>query len=106
MDFNLWTAREALDGHAASQNQMGYLCLHGIGGIRKNPMMAMQWWLESAENGFPEAMFNLALWYAKGECLDPDEHTAMNWLRKAADAGFPPAIDFLVQMESVTESEE
>ena len=101
-----WFEVAAQHGHAASQNQMGYLCLHGIGGIKKNPMMAMQWWLESAENGFPEAMFNLALWYAKGECLDPDEQAAMEWLRKAADAGFPPAIDFLKQMESVTESEQ
>ena len=101
-----WFEVAAQHGHAASQNQMGYLYLHGIGGIKKNPIMAMQWWLESAENGFPEAMFNLALWYAKGECLEPDEQTAMNWLRKAADAGFPPAVDFLEQMESVTESEQ
>ena len=101
-----WFEVAAQHGHPASQNQMGYLYLHGIGGIKKNPMMAMQWWLESAENGFPEAMFNLALWYAKGECLDPDEREAMIWLHKAADAGFPPAVEFLKQMESVTENEE
>ncbi|MBR5160803.1 MAG: sel1 repeat family protein [Thermoguttaceae bacterium] len=100
-----WFEVAAQHGHAASQNQMGYLYLHGIG-VEKNPMIALHWWLESAENGFPEAMFNLALWYAKGECLQPDEQTAMDWLRKAADAGFPPAVDFLEQMESVTESEQ
>ena len=101
-----WFEVAAQHGHAASQNQMGYLYMSGVCGVEKNPMMAMQWWLESAENGFPEAMFNLALWYAKGECLEPDERAAMDWLRKAADAGFPPAVDFLEQMESVTESEE
>lgn len=101
-----WFEVAAEHGHAASQNQMGYLYMSGSCGVEKNPMMAMQWWLESAENGFPEAMFNLALWYAKGECLEPDEQAAMEWLRKAADASFPPAVDFLKQMESVTESEE
>lgn len=101
-----WFEVAAQHGHAASQNQMGYLYMNGVCGVEKNPMIAMQWWLESAENGFPEAMFNLALWYAKGECLDPDERTAMVWLHKSADAGFPPAIDFLKQMESATESEQ
>ena len=100
-----WFEVAAQHGHAASQNQMGYLYMSGIG-VNKNPMIAMHWWLESAENGFPEAMFNLALWYAKGECLEPDEKAAMDWLRKAADAGFPPAVEFLEQIESVTESEQ
>ena len=101
-----WFEVAAQHGHAASQNQMGYLYLHGACGVEKNPMIAMHWWLESAENGFPEAMFNLAIWYAKGECLEPDEQAAIEWLHKAVDAGFPPAIDFLERMNSVTESDQ
>ena len=44
-----------------------------------------------AEQGLPEAQYNLGIMYSKGQGLPQDYAEAVKWCRKAAEQGYAPA---------------
>jgi TPR repeat protein len=46
---------------------------------------------EKAEEGYPQAQYDLGVLYFKGECVTEDKTEAVKWLRKAAEQGYAGA---------------
>jgi TPR repeat protein len=57
----------------------------------KKPEKAAEWWHIAAEQGDPEAQYNLSLAYGKGHGLNQDAELALDWLIKAAEQGVASA---------------
>lgn len=57
----------------------------------KDYATAREKWLQAAELGNPQAMFNLGTLYANGEGVSGDAEQALNYFRRAADAGLAAA---------------
>ena len=53
---------------------------------------AFKWFLEAARNGVPEAMFNVAVMYRKGEGTARDAKSAADWYERAALKDYVPAM--------------
>lgn len=53
----------------------------------KKPEKAAKWWLLAAERGDPEAQFNLAVAYVKGNGVERDMNVAVTWFERAAGQG-------------------
>lgn len=53
----------------------------------KKPQKAAEWWQLAAEQGDPEAQFNLSLAYSNGLGVAKDAELAVSWLVKAAEQG-------------------
>ena len=52
---------------------------------------ALEWWEKAADQGDPEALFNLALALRHGQGIAADPQRAFSLLLRAADEGLPPA---------------
>jgi TPR repeat protein len=50
----------------------------------KNPELAIHCWSKAADQGDPEAQYNLAMMYLKGEGTERESGRAFEWLLKAA----------------------
>jgi TPR repeat protein len=50
-----------------------------------------KWYRKAADQGHPDAQFNLGLCYAKGIGVLKDEVEGVKWLRKSAEQGKPIA---------------
>ncbi|MDD5029144.1 MAG: tetratricopeptide repeat protein [Rhodoferax sp.] len=74
--------KAALQGFAPAQASLGILYAK-----MEKPDKAAEWWQVAAEQGDPEAQFNLALAYAKGQGVAMDATLALAWLTKAAEQG-------------------
>ena len=48
-------------------------------------------WLPLAEQGDPEAQYNIALLYMKGNGVEKDERTALSWFTRAGEQGMADA---------------
>ena len=60
-------------------------------GVKQDYLKASKWFRKSAEQGKPEAQFNLACMYRKGRGVKEDESEAVKWYKKAADQGYEVA---------------
>jgi TPR repeat protein len=94
-DFNFqqaarWYQVAAEQGHAAAQNNLGWLYLHGHG-VSRDPAVAFRWFSASADQGVIDACYNLGLLYEQGEGTTLDLQKALFWQSKAADYGYGPA---------------
>ena len=49
-------------------------------------------WRKAAENGDPLAQANIGMYYAFGDCIEPNFNKAVKWWRKAAKNGDKLAI--------------
>ena len=81
----------AEQGNASSQRMLGQYCAAGIGGLEQNLFLAAEWYLKAAEQGEPEAQFELSLLYTTGHGVDADYTQAMHWLQKSAEQGYEEA---------------
>lgn len=63
----------------------------GIGGYEVDPVKARKLWMEAAQQGHPEAQFNLAYYCMKGMGGPANPVEAATWFRKSADQGNPRA---------------
>jgi TPR repeat protein len=57
----------------------------------ENIEQAVMWWARAAGQGDPEAQYNLALMYGKGQGVEKNLTLAFSWLVKAAAQGVPSA---------------
>ena len=81
-----WCQRAADQGFVAAQANLGVLYA-----LLRRPDLAVQWWQKAAEQEDPEACYNLALAYMKGEGVDKDPQQAFPLLVAAAEAGVTAA---------------
>jgi TPR repeat protein len=63
----------------------------GRGGVPRDPAEAARWFAVAAENGVPEAQYNLGLMHYRGEGVPRQLHEALRWMRQAAANGHVPA---------------
>ena len=68
-------------------------------GVDKDYAEALQWFRKSAEQGVPQAQFNLGVFYENGYGLDKDMKIARQWYKTAADQGLEEARKKLVELE-------
>ena len=62
--------------------------MYGKGkGTRRDDVEAFNWYRKAAEQGHPNAQFNLGVIYAKGRGIDRNTEEARIWYKKAADQG-------------------
>jgi TPR repeat protein len=93
-----WYQKAAMQGHTGAAFRCGMLCLKAKGERQKE---ASYWLTMAANNGYPEAQYNLALIHEKGlggAKIDPDE--ALKWHRIAARLGHAEARAKLDSMDS------
>lgn len=81
---------DAEQGDSGAQSIVG--CRYVTGdGVEKNDTLAVKWFRMSAENEWPQGMYNLGLCYYMGSGLAIDYVEAVKWFRKAAEQGYDNA---------------
>ena len=73
-------------GDPASQGELGYLLLRGIG-LDQDPAAALEWLTRAAEAEDPVAQRELGYAYYFGEGVEQDRTAARKWYQKAARQG-------------------
>ncbi|MBO7398826.1 MAG: sel1 repeat family protein [Clostridia bacterium] len=84
-------------GDAISQFTLGFMYWSGRG-TEPNLDEAYKWFLKAAEQGVPEAMYNVAKILLTKD-FEKNKSEAINWLRKSANAGYDTAYDMLSDLE-------
>lgn len=75
----------AEEGNTQAQNKMGVLYATGRG-VRRDPKMAMKWFLRAAENGNIDAHINVGRLYEQGHGVQRNLPKAYLWYHMAARA--------------------
>jgi TPR repeat protein len=94
----------AVDGDAIAQDRLGIMYAKGIG-VPQNYVRAEKWFIKSANQRFPDALFNLYILYRVGpNGVEPDEAKAGSYAAQASAAGYLAArcelLDLLRQADS------
>ena len=87
----------AKSGDAMSQFLLGFMYWSGRG-TEPDEDKAYEWFLPAAEQGIPEAMYNVAKILLSKDAENNKEE-ALDWLRKSANAGYGAAEDMLSDLE-------
>jgi hypothetical protein len=77
-----WFHRAADQGFVAAMSNLGIL--YALSGL---PERAVTEWKKAAQHDDPEAQYNLALAFSKGEGVESDESQALTFLSRAAELG-------------------
>lgn len=78
----------AVDGDAIAQDRLGIMYTKGIG-VPQNFARAEKWFIKSANQRFPDALYNLYVLYKVGpNGIEPDEHKAVSYSAQAMAAGY------------------
>ncbi len=78
----------AVDGDAIAQDRLGIMYAKGIG-VPQNFVKAEKWFIKSANQRYPDALFNLSVLYRVGpNGIDPDEHKSNSYRQQAERAGY------------------
>ena len=75
-------------GDPLSEFELGSLYMTGIPGVPANPVSALHWHLQSAQQGFPLGEYMAGIDYLHGTGTAPNPQIAAFWIRRAADQGF------------------
>ncbi len=81
-----WLKRSAKQGFVAAQANLGIL--YALSGAKE---LAVATWSDAAAKNDPEALFNLALAYIKGDGVQKDENLGFELLCRSANLGIVPA---------------
>lgn len=87
-------ARVSAEGGEADQlelsalNSLGIRYAKGVG-VKRNPGMAMRYFLRSAMRGYTPAMANMGTLYEIGATGNPNMYRAYAWVRAALSFGVP-----------------
>lgn len=78
----------AVDGDAIAQDRLGIMYAKGIG-VPQNFVKAEKWFIKSANQRYPDALFNLSVLYRVGpNGVEPDEHKSNSYRAQAEMAGY------------------
>ena len=78
-------------GVAEAAALLGTQYREGRGGVPRDAAEAARWFAVAAENGVPEAQYNLGLMHYRGEGVPRQLYEALKWMRQAATNGHVPA---------------
>ena len=93
-----WFRKSADQGYAKGQDQVGNAYAFGWG-VPLNWEEAVTWYRKAAAQGEPQAEYNLAICYIKGNGgLEQDYKQALLWLQRAADHGSKDAQVMLAKL--------
>ena len=81
----------AEQGHAASQNSVGYKYWWGFG-VEKDRAKARQWYIKAANNGNKHSAYALGEMYEKGESVTASTGEEFKWYKRAAELGHSEAM--------------
>ena len=90
-----WMMEAGKRGHARGAFEAGQNYFFGQSGQIKNEQKGFEWFLKSAEAGYPPAQVNVSLIYYTGKLVKRDMNKFLYWMQKAADAGDPQAKQFM-----------
>ncbi|MEP4889138.1 MAG: protein kinase [Aliiglaciecola sp.] len=79
-----WYKRSAVQDHADSANNLGYMYENGYG-IDKSFSEAAKWYLKSAELGSEYGQNNIGVLYRDGDGVTQSFSKALYWIRKSAE---------------------
>ena len=75
--------------------------MYGKGlGVKRDDVKSFKWYKKSAEQGHPNAQFNLGVIYAKGRGTDKDEKLSREWYKKSAEQGNENAERVLIKLDN------
>ena len=83
--------QDAYAGDRRSQLLLGSLYEDGKQGLGKNLPEAAKWYRKAAEQGYPQAQYNLGLLYEDGKGMTRNYHKATQWYQRAAKKGLSEA---------------
>jgi TPR repeat protein len=75
-------------GEASAQLDLGILYSQGRYGLEKSTDKAFQWYMRSAVQGNPSALYNMGLAYRFGRGVSADMDAAVDYFQQSYDAGF------------------
>ncbi|NLZ63153.1 MAG: sel1 repeat family protein, partial [Lentisphaerae bacterium] len=81
----------AKDGNSNAQLALGKIYFEGLVGQKQDYDKAFELFTQSADQGNPQAMFNIGLCYEGGFGVKKNPKEALRWYYQAADAGVPEA---------------
>jgi hypothetical protein len=82
--------RNAMEGDAKAQTQLGEMYLRGEG-VPKNHTEAAKWFRLAAEQEYASAQYNLGFIYVNGKGVPQNYTEAVKWYRLAAEQGHASA---------------
>ena len=82
----------AFTGAALAQHDLATLYAAGRDGAPQDYGRAIFWFEKSAENGVPNAQYNLGVLHQEGLGVEKDARAALGWYEKAAQLGHPQAM--------------
>lgn len=82
---------QAYAGVGEAQHDMGALYIADQGPLKKNLDRAIFWFREAADNGIPNAKYNMGVLYHQGIGVKPDLDKALDLYAQAASLGHPEA---------------
>lgn len=77
-------------GNRMSQNSLGDYYYN-----QREYVKALNWYRKAADQGFPEAFYNIGICYEMGFGVAKNVNTAKSWFKKAAEKGHQRALDKL-----------
>ncbi|MEM9469583.1 MAG: peptidoglycan-binding protein [Pseudomonadota bacterium] len=83
--------RQAFDGIAEAQHDLGAIYTAGHGGVEQNFDKAAFWFREAADSGIANAQYNLGVLNHQGLGTEQDLDKAFYWYREAAKLNHPEA---------------
>ena len=84
-------------GHSTSQFLLAFM--YGSGrGTEKNDELAFKWFLKAAEQGVPEAMYNVGCTLLHKDS-EEDRALGKEWIIRSANAGYGTAYDMLSDLD-------
>lgn len=90
--------KQAEEGNAAAQQELGVLYATGEGGAPQSLEEAKKWWSRAAEQGRAGARYNLGLMYDNGTGVAENPAEALRLYRLAAEQGLADAQNALGKM--------
>lgn len=81
----------AKEGSAKAEFSLGNIYLHGLEGIAQDSAKGFQYTLKSAEHGFINAQYRVAVLYGSGQDTPKDIDKSRHWYSKAAKQGHTKA---------------
>lgn len=70
---------------------MGIMYIEGLGGVKENTKLGVNWVREAANKDYPMAQAVMGILYTLGDGVKADKKLAFDWMQKAALQGFAMA---------------
>ncbi len=81
-----WFHKAADQKHPGAQHNLAVINLKGLDGIQPDRKLALQFFIEEAEQGDPEAQFNLGRLYSEGKWMPVSSNDAASWFYRAGES--------------------